>query len=89
MSTFTNRYREATIAAAERRLRDAQLELVQPVVTVQGVATLLRQINPDVTRQLPDCVSADEFEHLVLWLEQAGEELQGVLDALAAPAKQN
>jgi hypothetical protein len=89
MSTFTNRYREATAAAAERRLRDAQLDLVRPVVTVQGVAALLREINPAVAQTLPDCVSADEFEHLVLWLEQAGQDLQGVLDTLATRGQTN
>lgn len=89
MGNFDDRYRTAAQAEAERRMRAAQVEMVRPVATVQGVAALLRQIDPEVVRQLPEGIGADEFGQVVLWLEQAGEDLQAVLDRLTLPAHGN
>jgi hypothetical protein len=89
MGTFDNRYRNAAEAAAERRLRDAQLDLVRPAATVQGVAALLRQINPNTARGPAETASAEEYEHLVMWLSQAGDDLQRILEGLELPAGRN
>jgi hypothetical protein len=85
MGNFDDRYRTASQAEAERRLRAVQVEMVRPVATVQGVAALLKQIDPEVVKQLPAGIGADEFEQVVSWLEQAGEDLQAVLDTLTLP----
>jgi len=89
MTAFDNRNLYATQAKTERRLRDIQQQLVGPVVTVQGVAALLKQLDPELAQNLPECVHRDEFEHLVLWLGQAGEDLQAVLDKLALQVNPN
>jgi hypothetical protein len=71
-------------ANPEQRLEILRHELLRPLVTVRGVAALLREYDADLVRQLPDCVSADEFEHLLRWLSEACDDLEQIVAALNA-----
>jgi hypothetical protein len=66
----------------EERLKVLRLELLRPIVTVQSVAELLKEIDSEGINQLPDHARPEEFNRLVEWLIQAGEDLKGILDAL-------
>lgn len=71
-------------AGPEQRLRALRRALLQPTLTVQGVAALLNQIDPDVLPCLPESVPPHEFSRLVEWLMTAANDLQEVLAALPA-----
>ena len=71
-------------SCAEQKLKVVRAELVRPVKTVQAATALLKQIDPDVVKRLPENISPDEFEHVIGWLAEAGADLQEILDALAA-----
>jgi hypothetical protein len=78
---LTQAYAQAT---PEQRLEILRHELLRPLVTVRGVAALLNEYDADLVRQLPECVSPDEFEHLLKWLSEACDDLEQIVAALNA-----
>jgi hypothetical protein len=86
MSTYQDLKREYAHATPEQRLELLRHELLRPILTVQGVATVLRQMDADFAQQLPEDLNPQEFEQLIRWLAEAGGDLQEIVDALAVPA---
>jgi hypothetical protein len=84
MSIYENLRREYGRAAPEQRLEILRHELLRPILTVQGVAALLRQMDADVATELPEDLSPAEFERMIQWLAEAGGDLQQIVDALTA-----
>ena len=42
----------------------------------------MKQIDAEVVKGLPENISPDEFDRVLNWLAEAGEDLKGILDAL-------
>ena len=74
---------EYAAADPEQRLSLLRSELLRPILTVQGVALLLKQHDADLAARLPADISSQEFEHLIQWLVDAGLELKQIVDTLA------
>lgn len=68
---------------AEQRLKALRVELRRPVVTVKSAVSLLKQIDADVAQSLPASVSREEFEHVITWLDEAGTDLEEIVNVLA------
>jgi hypothetical protein len=81
-TVYADLAREYHAADPEQRLRLLHREMQRPLITVQKVAALLQQIDPELCQCLPPSISPAEFEHLVQWLSAAGADLQAILDAL-------
>lgn len=87
MSNYEDLKREYAHAPPEQRLEILRHELLRPILTVQGVATLLRQLGCASGTDLPQEIASPEFEQVIKWLAEAGCDLQEILDALTpAPA---
>ena len=69
-------------SSAEQKLRILRRELLRPIVTVQTASALLKQIDADVVKGLPENISPEEFDHVINWLSEAGCDLKQILDAL-------
>lgn len=82
-SRYEDLKREYAGADPEQKLRILRHELLRPILTVDGVAALLRQIDPQLAQKLPADVSPAEFEQLLKWLSEASLDLHQILDALA------
>jgi hypothetical protein len=87
MSAYEALKQELGAAEPEERLKALRDELRRPIITVQGVAELLRRIDNDLVLCLPPEVSPDEFKRLIQWLSDAGADLRAILDALTEPEK--
>ena len=72
-------------AEPEARLRTAHAEMLRPILTVQGVAAILKELDAEIVKGLPKEVGPDEFEQLIRWLEAAGADLERLRDRLTAP----
>jgi hypothetical protein len=86
MSIYDDLKREYARAAPEQRLEILRHELLRPILTVQGVATLLKQMDADFVKDLPAEADPHEFEQLIQWLAEAGGDLQAIVDALTVTA---
>jgi len=75
--------REFSHANPEDKLRILRSELQRPIITIQSVAELLKEAEADGLKELPQHVSPEEFDHLIEWLRQAGEDIREILEALA------
>ena len=82
MSVYETLKQEYAQADPEQKLKILRHELLQPILTVQNVAALLKQIDADLVKDLPQNVSPQEFEQLLKWLAEAGVDLQHIVDAL-------
>ncbi len=71
-------------SSAEQKLKVLRTGLIRPVMTVQSAVSLLKQIEAEVAKCLPESVSPDELANVVTWLSQAAADLTEILDALAA-----
>jgi len=84
MSTaYADLVKEYHAADPEQKLRLLRREMQRPIITVQKVAALLQQIDPELCECLPPSIGPAEFDHLVSWLTAASADLQEILDALA------
>ena len=87
MSNYEDLKREYAHASPEQRLEILRHELLRPILTVQGVAALLKQMECASDADLPQEIASPEFEQVIKWLAEAGCDLQEIVDALtAAPA---
>jgi hypothetical protein len=86
MSIYQDLKHEYAHAAPEQRLEILRHELLRPILTVQGVAAVLRQMDADFGQKLPEDLSPQEFEQLIQWLAEAGGDLQEIVDALTVTA---
>ncbi len=82
MSVYEDLRRHCGETSAEQKLKILRLELLRPIISVQSAASLLMQIDADVVKGLPENISPTEFEHVVNWLAEAGNDLKEILDAL-------
>ena len=82
MSIYEELRKHCGETSAEQKLKILRIELLRPIVTVQSSVSLLKQIDAEVVKGLPENISPEEFEHVINWLAEAGTDLQQILDAL-------
>ena len=82
MSIYEELRQHCGETSAEQKIKILRTELLRPIMTVQSAAILLKQIDPDVVKGLPENISSEEFDHLINWLYDAGMDLKEILDAL-------
>jgi hypothetical protein len=68
---------------AELKLKALRRMLVGPTATVQNVAVLLRQIDAEIVQGLPPDIPPAEFERMLRWLSEAGDDLEQILNTLS------
>ena len=71
-------------SSPEHKFKALRRILLGPVVTVEGVAALLKQIDAEIVRGLPDSIPPAEFARLIDWLAGAASDLQDIVEALPA-----
>ena len=67
-------------ASAEQKLKDLRRLLLNPTVTVQSIASLLKQIDAEIADRLPENIQ--ELDQLADWLAAAGCDLEEILNSL-------
>ncbi len=82
MSTYDELRKHCGETSAEQKLKILRTELIRPIMMVQSAANLLKQIDPEIVKGLPENISPEEFDHVINWLADAGTDLQEILDAL-------
>ena len=69
-------------AGPEQRLEILRREMLRPLVTVEGVAMLLREYNSELAQRLPENITPEEFDQLLRWLSEACDDLHQIVQAL-------
>ena len=82
MSIYEELRKHCGETSAEQKLKILRTGLLRPIVTVQSSVSLLKQIDAEVVKGLPENISPEEFEHVINWLAEAGTDLKEILDAL-------
>jgi hypothetical protein len=82
MSIYDELRKHCGETSAEQKLRILRRELLRPILTVQTASALLKQIDAEVVKGLPENISPDEFDRVINWLAEAGGDLKEILDAL-------
>lgn len=82
MSIYEELRKHCGETSAEQKLRILRRELLRPILTVQTASALLRQIDAEVVKGLPENISPEEFDRVINWLAEAGNDLKEILDAL-------
>ena len=82
MNTYEALKQESAHLTPEERLNILRLELLRPIVTVQSVTKLLTEIDCEGIQHVSDHARPEEFDRLIQWLREAGDDLKGILDAM-------
>ncbi|HZY44149.1 MAG TPA: hypothetical protein VFF70_05290 [Anaerolineae bacterium] len=82
MNSYEALKKESAHLTPEERLNILRLELLRPIVTVQSVTKLLTEIDCEGIKHVPDHARPEEFDRLIQWLSEAGDDLKGILDAM-------
>ena len=82
MHSYEALRQESAHLTPEERLNILRLELLRPIVTVQSVTKLLQEIDCEGIQHVPDHARPEEFDRLIQWLREAGDDLKGILDAM-------
>jgi hypothetical protein len=80
MSLYANLRKQFKDASPELKLNVLRYEMIPPIDAVRGISAVLKQIDPDIIRGLPE-----EFRYFVDTLSKAGDDLRSILDALTDP----
>jgi hypothetical protein len=82
MTTYESLKQECEHLSPGERLKILRLELLRPIITVQSVSKLLQEIDCEGMTRLADHARPEEFDRLIKWLNEAGDDLKGILDAM-------